>query len=122
MCIFSHHFTKFENILETGFQHLTWGFQGCRFRILYFQIYKRNYSSNFVYNIYIKVKKTKQNRIDRVTPGAHRATLRTHSIRKPRSETKRSGLESNNRQISKFDYSLLIYSNKKRVCVYFHTI
>ena len=41
-------------MLETSFQRVTWDFQGCRFRISYFQIYMINYLFTFVYNRYIK--------------------------------------------------------------------
>ena len=45
MYIFSYHyiyfftlFDEFENMLEAGFQRLTCGFQGCRFRMSNFRI------------------------------------------------------------------------------------
>ena len=48
-----------KNSLETCFQQLTWGFEGCRFRISYFQIDVINYLFTFVYNRYTSKQITK---------------------------------------------------------------
>ena len=47
-------YTNYKNELETSFQQLTWGFQGCRFRISYFRVNLMIDLFTFVYNRYIK--------------------------------------------------------------------